>query len=41
MLVALVLAVVTALCSVVYQAVRDGLEDRCPSGWTELPDISP
>lgn len=26
---------------VVYQAVKDGLEARCPSGPTDLPDINP
>lgn len=27
--------------AVIYQAVKDGLNARCPSGWTNLPDITP
>ncbi|MGH3548233.1 MAG: esterase/lipase family protein [Pseudonocardiaceae bacterium] len=26
---------------VIYQAVKDGLNSTCPSGWTDLPDITP
>jgi triacylglycerol lipase len=25
----------------IYQAVKDGLNGACPSGWTDLPDITP
>jgi len=27
--------------AVIYQAVQDGLNSTCPTGWTNLPDITP
>ncbi len=27
--------------AVIYQAVKDGLNSTCPSGWTNLPEITP
>lgn len=27
--------------AVIYQAVQDGLNSACPSGWTNLPEITP
>ena len=27
--------------AMIYQAVKDGLNSACPTGWTDLPEITP